>query len=111
MPMYTYHCQYCKTTFDTIVRIEDRDEPQECAGCGSKAGRCFGKEKQGCAVDATMKENERWSWSMGVHVNQIPEMMRRYPGSEYHPVTGQLKVSSRQDKLRKMKERELTEFN
>ena len=47
---------------------------------------------------------------MGCHVAQIPEMTRAYPGSEYHPKTGQLRVCSRQDKVRKMKQRDITEF-
>lgn len=111
MPQYTYKCNECGKVFDSCSTISERDEPRPCE-CGSPASRSLVDEfKGGSSIDCTMKENERWSWSMGVHVNQIPEMQRRYPGSEYHPVTGQLKVSSRQDKIRKMKERGLTEFN
>lgn len=109
MPTYTYKCSKCHTVFDKTTTISDRDTPQACS-CGCLGERSFVDEKQGCAVDATMKENERWSWSMGVHVNQIPQMERMYPGSKYHPVTGQLQVTSRQDKIKKMKQRGLIEF-
>jgi len=110
MPTYTYECSKCHTVFDTVTTISKRDGPQQC-DCGYLAQRSFSAELKGKAnIDATMVENERYSWSMGVHLSQIPAMMKAYPGSEYHPKTGQLRVRSRQDKVRKMKQRELTEF-
>jgi len=60
-------------------------------------------------VDALMRDNERWSWSMGINPEDIPKAMKRFPNSEYHPVTGQLKVKNRADKIRQMKERGLVE--
>ncbi len=61
-----------------------------------------------CGVDAMMGENERWSWSMGVAQEDIPKAMQMYPGSEYNS-EGQLKISNRSDKIRKMKQRNLVE--
>jgi len=109
MPIYTYKCSKCHTVTDETRTISMRDCPLQCS-CGSAAERSLVDEMRGSAVDATMKENERWSWSMGVHLDQIPAMVKRYPGSEYCPKTGCLRVSSRQDKVRKMEQRGLTEF-
>ena len=109
MPTYTYKCDKCHTVQDKSRQSSMRDYPLQCS-CGSVAMRSFVDEMKGTAVDATMKENERMSWSMGVHVDQIPAMMKKYPGSEYCPKTGCLKVNNRQDKVRKMKQRGLTEF-
>ena len=55
-----------------------------------------------------MVENHRWSTAMGCNPDQIPEMMKRFPGSEYN-ADGDLLVRSRHDKLKKMKERGLCE--
>ncbi len=57
-----------------------------------------------------MKSNFRWSKSMGVNIRQIPEAERLYPGSHYNRRTGDLAVEHRKDKLRKIRERNLTEL-
>jgi len=49
MPIYEYHCEPCKSTFETLVRT-DRDVP-ECPTCGSND-----LEKQ-FSVPASAKSN------------------------------------------------------
>ena len=61
-----------------------------------------------CGVDALHVENERWSWSMGIAPEDIPKAMKMYPGSEYN-AEGQLRVASRHDKIKKMRQRGLVE--
>jgi len=86
-----------------------------CLMCG-KPIRAFsqklGKSRRKfdyCGVDATMVENERWSWAMAVNPEDIPKAMKAYPGSEYAPDTGQLRIKSRHHKLQEMKRRKLVE--
>ena len=33
MPMFGYQCPMCKTEFETIVKSDERDNPQECPKC------------------------------------------------------------------------------
>jgi len=47
---------------------------------------------------------------MGVTVEQIPQAEKTFPGSKYHPETGALLITSRKDKLKKMKERGYVEL-
>ena len=111
MPIYTYQCTECHKVFDEFSIISKRNELKECK-CGCYATRDVMNEFKGMGnVDATMKENERWSWSMGVHVDQIPAMEKKYPGSQYHPKTGQLLIRNREHKKTMMRQRGLIEFN
>ncbi len=55
-------------------------------------------------VSMGFKDNPRWSWSLGVHVDKIPEMMKKYPDRTYNPKTGQLLIKNRTMKKRYMKE-------
>jgi hypothetical protein len=62
-------------------------------------------------VNIGYKDSPRWSWSLGVNVQDIPAMMKKYPDREYHPVTGQLKVKNRPHKKRLMKEHNMYEMS
>ena len=111
MPYYTYKCSKCHKVFDAYSAIGDRDKPKVCE-CNYTAPRDIKSEFAGkTSVDCTMKENERWSWSMGVHTDQIPAMEKMYPGSRYHPLTGQLQIRNREHKKQEMKRRGLIEYN
>ena len=111
MPCYTFYCGKCKKNFDCYLTIANRNNPQLC-GCGNEANRDTKTELNTMTdFNSTCKSNGRWSWGMGCHVNQISEMERKFPGSKYHPKTGQLWIESRQDKLKKAKERNLIELD
>ena len=109
MPVYDFACPKCGN-FDNICQIADRNKTTECPICGTDSERDIEHEVQTCsAFDETCKEHVRWSNSMGCNPRQIPEMMRRYPGSNYSP-DGKLEIIGRKDKLKKMKERNVVEF-
>jgi len=85
-----------------------------CLNCGKRPGSFsirLGKPRrvfERCGIDATMVENERWSWSMGVNPEDIPTAMKAFPGSEYNH-EGQLRVKSRHHKMTELKRRGLVE--
>jgi len=111
MPTYTFRCSKCNHVFDEVSTISGRNDPQECPQCQEKAPRDVESELANMGdFDETTKDHERWSWSMGVNVHEIPEILRRYPDREYHPKTGQLKVRNRQHKLKLMKEHSMEEW-
>jgi len=110
MPSYTYKCNACKNVFDCVEVIANRNEPQMC-DCGNLAPRNVMCELNATGdINATMKSNERWSFSMGIHVDKIPEMEKKYPDRTYHPKTGQLLVRNRVHKKKLMKEHGMTEY-
>lgn len=92
--------------------------PREYIICddGVKAWNISGDEErklnnlQECNVDGTMRENHRWSWAMGVHVKDIPKMMKKHPDRVYNPKTGQLLVKNREHKKKLMKEHDMVEY-
>lgn len=90
--------------------------PKRCPDCKSVGCRVIyrtrtdTKTKGYCGVDALMKDNHRWSWSMGVNVEDIPKMNKLYPDRVYNPKTGQLLVKNRTEKKKLMKEHSLEEY-
>lgn len=110
MPKYTYKCSKCKFIFDKYRPVSRRDKTVKCPECLGPASRSFVDEIKGSKVDALLKENERWSWSMGVNKQDIPAAMKKFPGSTYHPETGQLLIKSRQHKLAELKRRGMEEY-
>jgi len=89
--------------------------PTPCPECGSKSCRIVFRDgtkikSRQCNIDSQMVENPRWSWSMGINVDKIPEMKKRFPDREYHPKTGQLLVKSRHHKKKLMKEHGMVEY-
>ncbi|MCJ7828716.1 MAG: zinc ribbon domain-containing protein [Dehalococcoidia bacterium] len=102
MPIYTFRCENNHETDKYVHRIR----PQrwiKCNKCGKRMVKIIS------LPNTNMVHNVRLSSSMGVNPKQIPEAERLYPGSKYTP-DGRLIVESRKDKLQKMKERNLIEF-
>jgi hypothetical protein len=62
------------------------------------------------SVNTDLVENERWSESMGVTPEQIPEAMRTFPGSVYDS-TGRLLIKNRKHKIQEMKRRGYAELD
>lgn len=108
MPLYTYKCDKCDKVFDQIEEIRDRDKQQTCE-CGGKASRDVETELNNTSDISAMQSHERFSFAMGVNKRQIPQAMKKYPGSEYDS-RGFLKIKSRKHKLFEMKRRGLIEF-
>lgn len=102
MPIYEYHCDSCNEEKEVFLRRMRPCKTIECK-CGKKMTRLFSQ------VNTDLVNNERWSWAMGVNQRQIPEAMKRYPGSVYNS-KGQCRVSHRKEKLKRMKQRGLVEF-
>jgi hypothetical protein len=82
--------------------IKDYEKPIPCE-CGKEMVRTFGN------VGTDIKDNVRYSSVMGVNPNKIAENMKKFPGSRYTP-DGRLIIRNRKDKLRKLKQRNLVEF-
>lgn len=101
MPIYDYKCPDCKRSKEQYARPENYEKPIPC-DCGGQMCRCIS------LPGTDMKENIRYSSTMGCNPNKINENMRKYPGSRYTS-DGRLIVRSRNDKLKKMKERGLIE--
>jgi putative FmdB family regulatory protein len=38
VPLYTYHCNHCRTDFERTVKLEERDN-QRCHGCNGQLER------------------------------------------------------------------------
>ncbi len=109
MPNYSFNCPDCGH-FSNICIIANRNKATGCPKCKKLCDRDVAHELQTCsAFDETTKEHVRWSNAMGCNPKQIPEMMKKYPGSSYSP-DGKLEIIGRKDKLKKLKERGLVEF-
>ena len=109
MPKYCFVCKDCGH-FDTFKPVDFRNEKTNCPKCNKLCPRDSTYELQNSGdFTAISKSRVRLSNSMGVHPKRISAAEKRYPGSKYTP-DGRLIVNSRQDKLRKMKERNLVEF-
>jgi hypothetical protein len=104
MPIYCYKCKEGHVT-DKYVAAMQPYISITC-DCGRKARRSFMDEQ----VNTDMVHNERLSESMGVQVDQIPEAMKTFPGSEYNS-DGALKIKSRKHKLFEMKRRGYVELD
>ena len=88
--------------------MSDSQSLQKCE-CGKVACRDIGAEHAQGNVDGLMKENYRWSRTMGVPANQVQEFRKRYPDSTYND-RGDLLIKSRHHKLQEMKKRDFYEL-
>lgn len=105
MPIYVYRCGDGHITEDIVPVFEPR-ATVDCSVCGKPASRSYSDE--GFSTD--LVSNERWSESMGVNVEQISQAQKTFPGSEYHPETGALKIKNRKHKVYEMKRRGYSEL-
>lgn len=105
MPFYEYICPDKHEHQRFYPHCSPAKRPT-CPTCKKKSRRNYRKE----AKYTDCVDRPRWSDAMGVHPDQIPEAMRRFPGSQYNS-EGQLLVESRADKKKKMKERGYVELD
>ena len=101
MALYEWKCD-CGRDKEVFASMKESGTKVECA-CGQDMHRIIS------LPSTDMVNHVRYSSSMGVNPNKIKEMERKYPGSRYTP-DGKLTVNSRKDKLNKMRERGLIEF-
>lgn len=104
MPIYEFKCEQGHISDELMSFNDDLPEYITCPKCGNRAKHIIS------LPNTDMKENERWSEAMGVNVDQIPQAQKTFPGSEYHPETGALKINSRKHKLKEMKRRGYVEY-
>ena len=100
MPIYEYKCD-CGVHKEQYAKFKDYMKPILCE-CGQDMIRVI------TLPNTDMVENVRYSSTMGCNPNKINENMKKYPGSTYTP-DGRLVVRSRNDKLKKLKQRGLAE--
>lgn len=108
--MPNFECKRCN--FEKFY--EPMKSPNACPQCGSKWYRLrYIKEapKKTKFVNIAFDENPRWSWSMGVNIQDIPEMTKKYPDRVYHPKTGQLLVRNRPHKKQLIREHNMEELS
>ncbi len=101
MPIYQYKCA-CSRKKEIFATMSESGAKVKCE-CGQIMQRIVS------LPSTDIVNNVRYSNSMGCNPRQIPEMMRKYPGSRYTP-DGKLIVNSRKDKLLKLRQRNLVEF-
>jgi len=78
----------------------------ECGSIAKRNWRAYGD------IDGIMKENIRWSWSLGINPDdpkQLAAAKKRHPGAEFNK-RGQMKIHNRAEKLRRMKEAGVEEY-
>ena len=102
MPIYEYSCNTCGTITEIFQTHYDFPESIGCK-CGFTANKIISQ------VNTDLINNERWSNSMGVNPRQIPEAMKKYPGSMYND-KGQLRINNRKHKLYEIKRRGVQEL-
>ena len=110
--MWKFRCNNKRCWFNEV--FEDNLVPRACPKCnGRNYQLSIGKEltKEIPFVNIGYKDNPRWSWSMGVNVQDIPVMMKKYSDRTYNPKTGQLLVKNRPNKKRLMREHGLEELS
>jgi hypothetical protein len=76
--------------------------PNSCPECGSRQYKIIYDFKN---ENNMAEDNLRWSASMGCNPEEIPLFQKLYPGSEYHPETGDLLIKNRAHKKMEMKRR------
>jgi putative FmdB family regulatory protein len=103
MPIYQYKCP-CNFEFEVYTKTYKPSTYITCEKCGKKAKKIIS------LPNTDLVNNERWSNTMGVNPRQIPEAMKKYPGSVYNQ-KGQLRIDNRKDKLKKAKERGFRELD
>ncbi len=101
MPIYEFKCA-CGETVEKFQK-NYRKRLVKCV-CGKGMVKVFSQ------VNTDLVNNERWSNAMGVNPRQIPEAMKLYPGSVYNE-KGRLRVSNRKEKLLRMAERGVHEYD
>ena len=102
MPNYSYRCEDCNKDKEQYAKAENYEKPVDCE-CGGVMRRIIG------LPSTDIVENTRYSSVMGVNPNKIAESMKKYPGSNYTP-DGRLIIKNRKDKLRKLRQRSLVEY-
>lgn len=107
---YSYKCDRCGYIFDEHRPAARRNDAAKCPECLGPAGRSFKETIKDSKIDATMKENERWSISMGVPPSQVNEFRRRFPTSTYDD-RGRLLIKNREHKKAEMKRRNFIELD
>jgi len=97
----------CRHRACSFIGTFTRDDcPSSCPECGGRNyTKQYNYENRGELAD-----NPRWSASMGCSKEEIPVFQKLYPGSKYHPETGDLLIKNRSHKIREMKRRGFDEF-
>lgn len=96
-----FECKICGFTKE----YKEFESPSKCPNCNVVFYRLSTLKELGAKSKSRWGANHpRWSWSMGVNIQDIPKMMKQYPDRKYNPVTGQLLVENRSCKKRLMKE-------
>jgi len=125
MILHFGQCKVCKLVVEKRFLLKDgkdgrRPSDEEidkmdldfgiCEKCGGQMTSVFEVSNRQ-VVNIGYKDNPRWSWSMGVNVEDIPKMMKQYPDRTYHPETGQLLVKNRPEKRKLAKQHGMEEYN
>lgn len=105
MPIYVYKCE-CGNTIEDFLSTYNPKKTAVCANCGKNANRSFSSERK----NTDLVNNERWSESMGVMPEQVPEAMTTFPGSTYDS-EGRLLIKNRKHKLFEAKRRGYAELD
>jgi putative FmdB family regulatory protein len=107
MPDYLFKCYDCDEEVEVTCTMSKRPKSLPCPKCGKDIFQHFGGRK----LTNGFKDNPRESRAMGVHPSQIGQAMKKWPGSEYNPRTGRLKIRNRTEKMTRLRQRGLIEYD
>lgn len=103
--MKQYHCKRCISDF---IYSDDEDFPKRCPSCDAVYctlhWQVVENNYDGVNIDCTMKENLRYSNSLGVNPNQIPAARKIHPDAEFTS-DGRMVIHNRHEKMKRLKER------
>jgi len=102
MPVYEYRCAECGQITTRFESIHSNRKTVKCDKCGKKAVRIVS------LPNTDLKENIRFSVSMGVDPSQIENAERAWPGSKYDK-QGRLIIRNRKEKLERLRQRHYQE--
>lgn len=108
MPIYSFVCPECGNQEDLYYRMADVPETVKCFCAGDMHQDWANKGR----FNALMKENIRWSWSLGINQDNPEEVRKaheRHPGAIFNE-RGQMRIANRQEKLQRMLEANMEEY-
>lgn len=111
--MWHWRCNSCRES----EIIDSLGKFKRCPFCGEKnwtMKQYIREEGEKDFRDVLMRDNERWSDSMGCTEVDLPRMQKLHPGSEWRqrPSGGyQMRIKNRHEKIRRMREAGFQEYD
>lgn len=107
MPLYEFKCDSCGFSSSEFRTVAERDQTVMCPKC---AGTCSRDKIASMRPHTeTGYQTEMLSDALGVHPDQIPEAMARFPEHRFAP-DGRMRIGSHQEFKRVLKDLGMKDF-